>query len=297
MADRAGGVLDGVRAVLDLQEGRGRVPVLDDDGIERRPAGRPAGSRSSAPRPIPAGRRSPCSATSSSRATSASRSTRTSATCSASRRSGRWPRPSAATGPFDIVDVFRRSELCVAHAREAVAAGARCLWLQLGVVNWEAAADRPRGRSRRRHGPLHGDRGAGPREPRGAGARRARGHSDEEPHEHEDEPDDRDQPRHSAWRRRISIATDAPVVAVVADAAAPGLVAGDVRVLRLERLVARPRARGPGCSRRRSARRPPATGRGSRRPRSAPLAGVRRPAARGRRPGRARRWPGPASPS
>jgi predicted CoA-binding protein len=44
-----------------------------------------------------------------------------------------------ATGPFDLVDVFRRSELCVPHAREAVAAGARYLWLQLGVVNWEAA--------------------------------------------------------------------------------------------------------------------------------------------------------------
>jgi predicted CoA-binding protein len=44
-----------------------------------------------------------------------------------------------ATGPFDLVDVFRRPELCVSHAREAVAAGARCLWLQLGVVNWEAA--------------------------------------------------------------------------------------------------------------------------------------------------------------
>jgi len=45
----------------------------------------------------------------------------------------------AATGRFDIVDVFRRSELCVPHAREAVDAGARCLWLQLGVVSWEAA--------------------------------------------------------------------------------------------------------------------------------------------------------------
>ena len=44
-----------------------------------------------------------------------------------------------ASGPFDIVDVFRRSELCVPHAREAVAIGAGCLWLQLGVVNWEAA--------------------------------------------------------------------------------------------------------------------------------------------------------------
>jgi uncharacterized protein len=45
----------------------------------------------------------------------------------------------AETGPFDIVDVFRRSELAVAHAREAVEIGARCLWLQLGVVSWEAA--------------------------------------------------------------------------------------------------------------------------------------------------------------
>jgi len=44
-----------------------------------------------------------------------------------------------ATGPFDIVDVFRRPEYCAAHAREAVAVGARCLWLQLGIVDWEAA--------------------------------------------------------------------------------------------------------------------------------------------------------------
>jgi uncharacterized protein len=45
----------------------------------------------------------------------------------------------AATGPFDIVDVFRRPEFCPDHAREAVAAGARCLWLQLGIVSAEAA--------------------------------------------------------------------------------------------------------------------------------------------------------------
>lgn len=45
----------------------------------------------------------------------------------------------AATGSFDIVDVFRRAEFCPDHAREAVAAGARCLWLQLGIVSAEAA--------------------------------------------------------------------------------------------------------------------------------------------------------------
>jgi predicted CoA-binding protein len=42
-------------------------------------------------------------------------------------------------GPVDIVDVFRRSELVLPHAAEAVAVGARCLWLQLGVVSWAAA--------------------------------------------------------------------------------------------------------------------------------------------------------------
>jgi len=46
---------------------------------------------------------------------------------------------SEAAGPFDIVDLFRRSELCVPHAVEAVATRAGCLWLQLGVVNWDAA--------------------------------------------------------------------------------------------------------------------------------------------------------------
>jgi len=45
----------------------------------------------------------------------------------------------AGNGPFDIVDVFRRAEFCAGHAREAVAAGARCLWLQLGIVSVEAA--------------------------------------------------------------------------------------------------------------------------------------------------------------
>jgi hypothetical protein len=43
------------------------------------------------------------------------------------------------TGPFDIVDVFRRPEFTPAIAESAVAIGAKALWLQLGVVNWEAA--------------------------------------------------------------------------------------------------------------------------------------------------------------
>ena len=45
----------------------------------------------------------------------------------------------AATGRFEIVNVFRRAEACPRHAHEAVAEGARVLWLQLGIVSWEAA--------------------------------------------------------------------------------------------------------------------------------------------------------------
>jgi predicted CoA-binding protein len=44
-----------------------------------------------------------------------------------------------AEGPVDIVDVFRNAGACPQHAREAVAVGAGCLWLQLGIVSWEAA--------------------------------------------------------------------------------------------------------------------------------------------------------------
>jgi predicted CoA-binding protein len=44
----------------------------------------------------------------------------------------------AATGPVQLVDVFRRAEFCEDHARDAVAAGARCLWLQLGIASARA---------------------------------------------------------------------------------------------------------------------------------------------------------------
>ena len=127
------------RAMLDLQESRGPVPVLDDEGIARLLAGARriavvgASSRPFRPSfgvledlvrrgydcvPINPGETEVLGLTA-------------------------YPSVLAATeatGRFDIVDVFRRSELCVPHAQDAVAAGAGCLWLQLGVVSWEAAA-------------------------------------------------------------------------------------------------------------------------------------------------------------
>jgi len=42
--------------------------------------------------------------------------------------------------PIDLVDVFRPAEACLDIAREAVAVRAKVLWLQLGIVNEEAAA-------------------------------------------------------------------------------------------------------------------------------------------------------------
>jgi predicted CoA-binding protein len=129
---------DRVAALLDLQEGRSVVPLLDADGIAELLRSRPRiaiiGASSSPFRPsngvfqdlrrfgydvVPvnpaelevAGQ--PC-----------------------------FPTLAAAveaTGHIDLVDVFRRPEACPAHAREAVAVGARCLWLQLGIVSPEAA--------------------------------------------------------------------------------------------------------------------------------------------------------------
>jgi uncharacterized protein len=124
--------------VLDLQEGRGAVPVLADAAISALLASRPrvavVGASDRPGRPsrgvllallragIDAVPVTPRYATVGSRAA--------------------YPDLAAAvaaTGPFDIVDAFRRPEACPAHAGEAVAAGARVLWLQLGIVSWQAA--------------------------------------------------------------------------------------------------------------------------------------------------------------
>jgi predicted CoA-binding protein len=40
--------------------------------------------------------------------------------------------------PIDLVDVFRRAEFTPAVAREAVGAGAKALWLQLGILSEDA---------------------------------------------------------------------------------------------------------------------------------------------------------------
>jgi predicted CoA-binding protein len=127
-----------VRDILDLQEGRWPVPLLDDAGIVRvlRDARRIAvvGASTNPARPSNGVMRTLLAA---------------GYDCvpvnpNATQVLGHACHPTVhaaveATGLVDIVDVFRRSSATPDVARAAVAVGARVLWLQLGVVSWEAA--------------------------------------------------------------------------------------------------------------------------------------------------------------
>ena len=49
-----------------------------------------------------------------------------------------YPSLSAAPGPIDLVDVFRRPEYCADVVREAITTGAKGVWLQSGIISDEA---------------------------------------------------------------------------------------------------------------------------------------------------------------
>ncbi len=50
-----------------------------------------------------------------------------------------YPNLGAIPEPVDVVDCFRRAEEIPALAEQAIQIGAKVLWMQLGIVNEEAA--------------------------------------------------------------------------------------------------------------------------------------------------------------
>ena len=288
----------GWREMLDLQEGRGPVPVLDETAIATLLRGRPrvavVGASDRPGRP--------------SRevflALRAGRPRRGAGDAALRRRSAGVPAypdlaaAVAATGPFDIVDVFRRPER-LPGARPRGRGGRRPGPLapardrQLG-----GGPDRPRRRPRRRDGPLPVGGALASRARAQAAAARVAGSAerDDEPHDDEDgarpsRPQPRSAPggaaRPSRPRRRSSPR------AAARRSAAPGAVALGVLVLGLQRLVAAPGLAAPATY-------PPRRGRRPWRRGAKPTMFTCRPprrGGRGPRPGRAPHSPGRATPS
>lgn len=128
---------DWIATLIAIQEGRPPVPLLDDAGIRDLLASRPRiaiiGASANPGRPVHGVMRTLVRAGYDVVLVSPASTEIDGMPC--------YPTLAdavAATGPVDMVDVFRRPEDCVPHAREAVAVGARCLWLQQGIANAEA---------------------------------------------------------------------------------------------------------------------------------------------------------------
>jgi predicted CoA-binding protein len=51
-----------------------------------------------------------------------------------------YPTLAAIPAPVETVDIFRRADQAGAHVDEAVEIGAEAVWMQLGVIDEEAAA-------------------------------------------------------------------------------------------------------------------------------------------------------------
>ena len=127
-----------VRDILDLQEGRWPVPLLDDAGAAAalRDARRIAvvGASPNPVRPSNGVMRTLLAAGYDCVPVNPNANEVLGRPCFATVQAA-----VEATGPVDIVDVFRRPSATPEVAEAAVAVGARVLWLQLGVVSWKAA--------------------------------------------------------------------------------------------------------------------------------------------------------------